>query len=66
MIKWIYKINCCPHDKIKEDEHLYTKLEYEFITHRTVLCRNISEAKQMYCTRIFDFYKNYIKTHGLS
>ena len=30
-----------------EDEHLYTRLKSEFIIHRTVLCRNIREAKLM-------------------
>ena len=31
-----------------EDEHLYTRLKSEFNTHRTVLRRNIREAKRMY------------------
>ena len=44
-----------------EDEHLYTRLKSEFITHRTVLRRNIREAKRMYYTRTFDLYKNDIK-----
>ena len=48
-----------------EDEHLYTRLKPEFITHRTVLRRNIREAKRMYYTRTFDLYKNDIKKHGL-
>ena len=41
-----------------EDEHLYTRLKSEFITHRTDLRRNIREAKRMYYTRTFDLYKN--------
>ena len=48
-----------------EDEHLYSRLKSVFITHRTVLRRNIREAKRMYYTRTFDLYKNDIKTHGL-
>ena len=48
-----------------EDEHLYTRLKSEFITHRTVLRRNIREAKRMYYTRKFDLYENDIKKHGL-
>ena len=44
-----------------EDEHLSTRLRSEFITHRTVIRRNIRKAKQMYYTRTFDVYKNYIK-----
>ena len=48
-----------------EDEHLYSRLKSEFITHRTVLRINIREAKRMYYTRTFDMYKNDIKTHGL-
>ena len=43
-----------------EDKHLYTRLKSEFITHRTVLRRNIREAKRMYYTRTFDLYTNYI------
>ena len=31
-----------------EDEHLYSRLKSEFITHRTVLRRNSREAKRMY------------------
>ena len=41
-----------------ENEHLYTRLKSEFITHRTDLRRNIREAKRMYYTRTFDLYKN--------
>ena len=41
-----------------EDEHLYTRLKSEFITHRTVLRKNIRETKRMYYTRTFDLYKN--------
>ena len=36
-------------------------MKSEFITHRTVLRRNIREAKRMYYTRTFDLYKNDIK-----
>ena len=39
-----------------EDEHLYTRLKSEFINHRTVLRRNIREAKRMYYTRTFVLY----------
>ena len=48
-----------------EDEHLYTRFKFEFITHRTVLRRNIREAKRMYYTRTFDLYKNDIKKNGM-
>ena len=48
-----------------EYEHLYSRLKSEFITHRTVLRRNVREAKRMYYTRAFDLCKNDIKTHGL-
>ena len=49
-----------------EDEYLYSRLKSEFITHRTVLRRNIREAKRMYYTRTFNLYKKMIlKTHGL-
>ena len=48
-----------------EDEHLHTRLKSEFITNRTVLRRNIREAKRMYYTRTFDLYTNDIKKHGL-
>ena len=41
-----------------EDEHLYSRLKSQFITHRTVLRRNIREAKRMYYTITFDLYKN--------
>ena len=44
-----------------EDEHLFSRLKSEFITHCTVLRRNIREAKQMYYTGTFDLYKNDIK-----
>ena len=33
-----------------EDEHSYSILKSEFITHRTVLRRNTKEAKLMYYT----------------
>ena len=39
-----------------EDEHLYTRLKSELITHRTVLRRNIRESKRMYHTRTFELY----------
>ena len=41
-----------------EDIHLYTRLKSKFITHRTVLRRNIREAKRMYYTRTSDLYKH--------
>ena len=44
--------------KDTEDEHLYTRLKSEFITHRTDFRRNIRETKRMYYTRTFDWYKN--------
>ena len=44
-----------------EDEHLYSRLKFEFITHRTVLRKNIREEKRMYYTRTFDLYKNDIE-----
>ena len=48
-----------------EDDHLYTRLKYDFITHRTILRINIREAKRMYYTRTFNLHKHDIKTHGL-
>ena len=48
-----------------EGEHLYSRLKSDFITHRSVLRRNIMEAILMYYTRTFELYKNDNKTHGL-